>query len=94
MDNEDRPVLRGLTLDVTVHKRAAMALEESEARYREVLDHISEVIFRTDAQGRWTMLNPAWEELTGFTVKESLGRPVSEFVVAEDRPCIDAFCTP
>jgi diguanylate cyclase (GGDEF)-like protein/PAS domain S-box-containing protein len=94
MDNEDRPVLRGLTLDVTVHKRAEMALEESEARYREVLDHISEVIFRTDAHGRWTMLNPAWEELTGFTVKESLGRPVSEFVVAEDRPCIDAFCTP
>ncbi|OOG28138.1 sensor domain-containing diguanylate cyclase [Thioalkalivibrio denitrificans] len=93
-DSDKRPVLRGLTLDVTVHRKAEAALKQSEARYREVLDHISEVIFRTDGEGRWTMLNPAWTELTGFTVEESLGRPVSEFVLSEDKPCLEAFCAP
>lgn len=93
-DNQGNAVLRGLTLDVTAQRAAGAALMESEARYREVLAHITEVIFRTDAQGRWTLLNPAWEELTGFTVEESLGRPMAEFIDPEDRPRIAAFCTP
>jgi len=25
-----------------------------------------EIIFRTDAPGHWTFLNPAWSEITGF----------------------------
>lgn len=93
-DSRGCAVLRGLTLDVTIHKKAEFALEESEARYRDVIDHISEVIFRTDAQGRWTLLNPAWEDLTGFPVEESLGRPVTEFVHPEDRLSTEALCNP
>ena len=49
------------------------SLTKSEARYRLVVNNIKEVIFQTDAQGLWTFLNPAWTEVTGFSVEESLG---------------------
>jgi two-component system sensor histidine kinase/response regulator len=47
---------------------------QSEAQYRRVVDSVKEIIFQTDMQGRWTFLNPAWEEITGYTIAESLGR--------------------
>ena len=91
-DPEDRASLRGLTLDITAHRQATAALEESEDRYRDVVNHISEVIFRTDADGRWTLLNPAWEGLTGYRVEETLGQAMCEFVDPGDRTEAEAFC--
>ena len=32
-----------------------------------------EILFKTDSSGRWTFLNSIWNELTGFTVAESIG---------------------
>ncbi|MBZ4421570.1 PAS domain S-box protein [Myxococcus sp. RHSTA-1-4] len=57
----------------------------SDRRYRLVIDNLREVVFQTDTQGAWTFLNPAWVELTGFTVEEVLGRPFLEFLHEEDR---------
>ncbi|WP_342119506.1 EAL domain-containing protein [Pseudoduganella sp. OTU4001] len=50
-----------------------------------VLDNLKEVVFQTDAVGRWTFLNPAWEELTGHKVQDSLGKPFLNFLWPEDR---------
>lgn len=44
-----------------------------------------EVIFQTDARGNWTFLSPAWFEITGFTLTESIGEPFFNFVHPEDR---------
>jgi PAS domain S-box-containing protein/diguanylate cyclase (GGDEF)-like protein len=66
-------------------KRAEEALRVSEARYRAVVDNIKDVIFQVDEQGHWAFLNNAWEDLTGFSCEQSLGRPYLEFVHPEDR---------
>ncbi len=66
-------------------RRAALELRESELRYRGVVDHVREVVFQTDAAGRWTFLNPAWSELTGFSAAESIGEPFAAFVHPDDR---------
>ncbi|WP_018862301.1 MULTISPECIES: EAL domain-containing protein [unclassified Thioalkalivibrio] len=91
-DSGNRRSLRGLTLDITAHRRATAALKESENRYKDVVNHISEVIFRTDADGRWTLLNPAWEAMTGFPVEETLGEPLCNYVVPHDRDDAQSFC--
>ncbi|QSQ21223.1 PAS domain S-box protein [Pyxidicoccus parkwayensis] len=57
----------------------------SERRYRLVIDSLKEVVFQTDTLGAWTSLNPAWTELTGFSVDEVLGKPFLEFLHPEDR---------
>lgn len=61
------------------------ALQESEKKYRSVVDNISEVIFQTDAAGLWTFLNPAWTEITGFALNESIGKNFLEFIHPDAR---------
>jgi PAS domain S-box-containing protein len=63
---------------------AEQALRESERRYRTLVDSLSEVVFQTDEGGRWRFLNPAWTEITGYSVEESLGRPLGEFGHPDD----------
>ncbi len=70
---------------VAERERSRLALEHSEARHRSVLDHVKEVVFQTDAGGRWLFLNPAWTELTGFTVEESLGSDPLSYVHPDER---------
>jgi PAS domain S-box-containing protein len=57
----------------------------SEARYRLVIDSLKEVVFQVDTEGRWTFLNRAWTEMTGYALEESLGRGFLDFVHPGDR---------
>jgi PAS domain S-box-containing protein len=70
----------------------AEALRESEERYRSVVSEIDEVIFRTDAAGNWTFLNPAWTQITGFTVDETIGTTVQNSVYPDDRSTASEDC--
>jgi PAS domain S-box-containing protein len=67
---------------------AAEALRESEERCRSVISDIDEVIFRTDATGRWTFLNSAWTPITGFAPESSLGSLLIDAVYPDDRAAI------
>ncbi|MBD1940234.1 PAS domain S-box protein [Microcoleus sp. FACHB-68] len=71
--------------DITKRKQAEAALRESETQYRSVVESVREVIFQTDATGLWTFLNPAWSEITGFSLEESLGTDFLRYVHPDDR---------
>ncbi|MEX0606925.1 MAG: EAL domain-containing protein, partial [Halofilum sp. (in: g-proteobacteria)] len=77
--------MTGTHLDVTQRKRAERALVHSEARYRSLIESVREVVFQTDASGRWSFLNSAWEEITGFEVEEALGRDALDQVHPYDQ---------
>ncbi len=55
-------------------------LLSSEARFRELVEAAADVIFRTDAEGRFTYVNPAAEEALGLEEGELLGRPFLDVV--------------
>ena len=82
---EGRRWFTGIIRDVTESRRISQALEESEHRYRSVVDHLKEIVFQADARGRWVFLNPAWSEITGHSVEESLGQPWYKFIHPEDK---------
>jgi len=86
--NDHNVVIGGVVVfqDVTQQHEIESALRLSEARYRSVVDTLKEVIFQTDAAGRWLFLNPAWTEITGFSRQESLGKNLLDFVLVDDRP--------
>ncbi len=74
---------------------ASLALERArlygqtvqrEQQYRSVIVSIKEVIFQTDRLGICTFLNPAWIELTGFLLSETIGAPLLDFIHRDDRP--------
>ncbi|NJL85449.1 MAG: PAS domain S-box protein [Leptolyngbyaceae cyanobacterium SM1_1_3] len=64
---------------------ARQALIMSERRYRSVVENIREVIFQTDAGGRWTFLNASWQKISGFSASESLGQLFWQCFHVEDQ---------
>lgn len=60
-------------------------LFKSREKYRLVINSIKEVIFQTDTLGSLTLLNPAWTEITGFSVDESIGQNFLQFTAAGDK---------
>lgn len=70
-----------------IEKRKAIsdALKESENRYRNLINNLKEVVFQTNNDGIWTFLNPAWTEITSFSIEESVGINYLDFVHPDDR---------
>jgi two-component system cell cycle sensor histidine kinase/response regulator CckA len=77
-------VANGIALTIE-RKRSEEALNASEGKYRSVVESLREVVFQLNEFGHWTSLNPAWKEITGFEVKETLGTLFLEYIHADDR---------
>lgn len=75
----------GIGRDVTAHVSAERALQESQARYQDVIDSVREVVFHTDEHMCFTFLNRAWEVYTDLPVAECIGRSLLDFVHPDDR---------
>ena len=69
--------------DITERKRAEEALRESQALYHDLVETAQDLIWQVDAEGRYTYLNPAWEEVLGYPVAEMLGKRFSDFQTPE-----------
>jgi PAS domain S-box-containing protein len=59
-------------------RRAEEALRESEARYRQLADSITDVFFALDTELRCTYWNKASHELTGVSAEAALGKTLYE----------------
>jgi PAS domain S-box-containing protein len=71
--------------NVIVRQRTINALHQSEQNYRSLVDNLKEVIFTVDATGCWTFLNSAWTAITGFSVEESIGKNLFNYIYPQDR---------
>ena len=58
-------------------------LEAHTQRLLAAIDSTPDVVILTDAQFAITFVNPAFENATGYTIEEALGRPVDFFQVDE-----------
>ncbi len=85
LDQQNKPYQYiAIRTEVTERKRLAEKIETSERQYRTAVNSLNEVIFRTDVNGVWTFLNPAWVEITGFSIESSLGQCYLNFVYERD----------
>ncbi len=65
--------IRGMIInsrDVTDRKRAEEALQESEVRYRSLVESTHDLIQSVGSDGRFMFVNNAWLTTLGYTVKE------------------------
>ena len=82
-----------LARDVTERERAKLALRESEQRYRQVFDNVSDVLYLLEVtpQGRFRVLevNPAGEQSLGIPRSELIGRYLDEAMPKEAAGLLD-----
>src|SRR6478672_6203254 len=81
---DSRLLVRTLKCAIARQKRQA-EWQKSQEKYQQVVGNIKEVVFETNTAGNWTFLNPAWTEITGFTVDESLGTSCLSYIYSEDQ---------
>ncbi|MCC6726180.1 MAG: PAS domain S-box protein [Saprospiraceae bacterium] len=55
-------------------------LEDSELRYRQIVENATDIIYRADAQGYFTYANQTASERLGYTQEEIIGRHFGELV--------------
>ena len=66
--------------DISGLKRIEEALRESETKYRDMVEQISDVMFEIDINGKFTYISPAVEALGGYKQEDMLGHFIYEFL--------------
>jgi len=72
--------------DITDPKRAADTLARSEARYRHLVESASDAIVTLDANGRFTTVNHAAENISGYRREELVGQWFAPMLPDDDLP--------
>jgi len=81
-----RKILAGFARNVTDRVRAELALRQSEAQYRTLVETSRDLIWSLDLDGRWTFVNNAARAIYGYEPHEMVGRSViTQFVRPEFR---------
>jgi two-component system sensor histidine kinase UhpB len=82
----ERFLIEGLTpfeMSLRGFQEANAALRTSEAKYRELVENASDIVFTTDLEGNFTSINKAAEQLTGYPTEEALKANFAQIVPPE-----------
>jgi diguanylate cyclase (GGDEF)-like protein/PAS domain S-box-containing protein len=77
--------IQSIVRDISERKQLEQALQESERRYRQIVEEASETVYITDGFGRFTYVNPRAENVTGYSRKELLGKSYLDLVPKQYR---------
>jgi two-component system, cell cycle sensor histidine kinase and response regulator CckA len=83
--------MRSFLFDVTRRERTEQALRESERLYRHVVEHASDIIYRTDVRGRFQILNPVASQLLGYTSEDLTGKYYLDLIQPDYRARVRRF---
>nr|WP_181919422.1 CHASE domain-containing protein [Alkalilimnicola ehrlichii] len=90
-DNGDIVGLTAAAVDITSLKQAERKVKESEARFRTMFEHAAVGIMLTDCtQGDLIAVNPAFQQMLGYTETELRALPWRGFVAPESQVSLDS----
>ncbi|QSJ18382.1 PAS domain S-box protein [Nostoc sp. UHCC 0702] len=80
--------------DISEHKQAEQALQESEERFHTMADTAPMMIWMSGVDKLCNFFNLGWLEFTGRTIEQELGNGWAEGVYPEDlERCLNTYCT-
>jgi len=80
-----------LQLAYTQTQKLLRVIRESEDRYRDLVEHSSDLLCTHDPQGILLSVNEPPLRILGYSREEMIGRPLREFVAPEARASCDAY---
>lgn len=84
----DRRYVISATRDITLRKQMEKALQESEARYKNIVEDQTEFISRFRPDGTHVFVNGAYARYFGKTREELIGHPFIPDIPGEDRQVV------
>jgi len=75
----------GVYSDITARKRAEAALQESEAKYRLLVENQTDLVVKVDVDGRFQFASPSYCQMFGKKEEELLDRMFVPLVHEDDR---------
>ena len=69
----------GVRRDITDRRNAGIVLQKSEAQYRELVEHSSDIIFTISFSGEITSINPAVTPVLGYEADEMIGDTIRHY---------------
>ncbi|SHO43481.1 PAS domain-containing sensor histidine kinase [Desulfopila aestuarii] len=73
----------GAHTDLTQFKQAEEQYHDSMTLYQDLVETSQDLIWQCDTKGRYIYLNPAWEDVFGYTIEEMLGQTFTTFQAPE-----------
>jgi PAS domain S-box-containing protein len=83
-------MLIGVGQDITDLKHAEEAIEQSERRFKTLIEKSSDVLLILDVSGATRYVSPSVKTVLGFDAEERLGRSAFELVHPDDRAEVEA----
>lgn len=85
-DDEGRPAgIVSVMRDIIEYKQVEMALQESQEKYRDLVENLNEVVYALDDKAIITYVSPSVEQTSGYRPDELIGRSYIDFVHPDDR---------
>ncbi len=78
-----RRAIIGTLLDITERKQASIKIKESEKRFQQIAEGISDWIWELNSEGKFTYISPRITEMFGYLPKELLGK-TPNFLISPD----------
>ncbi len=86
-----RPFLVGTGIDITERKQAEQMLHESEARFRDIVESMSDWIWQVDTNGIYTYIAGKFKTTLGYQEGEILGKTPLDFMPADEAKRVGAI---
>jgi PAS domain S-box-containing protein len=89
MEMAGEPVVIGALLNITQRKEAEIELVRQRNFVSAILDTAGALVVVADTEGRLVRVNPACEEITGYSAREILGRSFMDiFILTEEQETV------
>lgn len=90
-EGNDVSLVIGYGLDITNIKNIQQQIEESEKKYRDVIDNSLAIVTTHDLDGKFITVNPMVGKVYGYADEEMIGHLLSEFIPEEDKPLFNEY---
>lgn len=89
--DEEEGIIQGIARDITERKKADLALQESEARYRDLFENASDLIQSVGMNGKFIYVNQTWKKTLGYSDEELEGLKYIDIIHPDYREHCEAI---